>query len=396
MKEGWHEKTLGDVAAIVNGGTPKTGVPEYWDGSNRWITPAEMGKRLSPYVAETDRAISDLGLRNCSARMLPRYSVILSSRAPIGHLVINTEPMATNQGCKGLIPRDQVRPKFLFYYLTSIVPLLDSLGTGATFRELSGGKLGAVPIPVPPLPEQDRIVGILDAAFAGIATATANAERNLDNARAIFQSHLQAVFTQRNEGWRESTLGESVRFIDYRGKTPVKTDTGLRLITAKNVKMGYLQTAPEEFVSPQSYERWMTRGIPVRGDVLFTTEAPLANVAQLDTDERVVFAQRIIIMQPHVGQLDSTFLKYLLISQPVQERILSKGTGATVKGIKASLLKTIEIAFPKALVNQRQIVAELDTLRDCTTELAGIYERKIAAMTSLRQSLLYHAFSGQL
>jgi hypothetical protein len=113
------------------------------------------------------------------------------------------------------------------------------------------------------------------------------------------------------KGWQTKQLGELCRFIDYRGKTPEKTASGLRLITAKNVKMGYLQENPMEFVAPESYDSWMTRGIPKIGDVLFTTEAPLANVAQLDTDEKVVFAQRIIVLQPAANNLDRTFLKYL-------------------------------------------------------------------------------------
>lgn len=208
MKKGWESKTLGDVCEVINGGTPKTDVLEYWDGKHRWITPAEMGKRLSPYVSETVRMISDLGLRNSSARILPPYSVLLSSRAPIGHLVINTEPMATNQGCKGLIPRNQLQHKFLYYYLSSIVDLLNSLGTGATFKELSGGKLKEVEIPIPPLPEQRRIVELLDEAFASLATAKANAEKNLQNARALFESHLNDVFSKRGEGWVERRLGE--------------------------------------------------------------------------------------------------------------------------------------------------------------------------------------------
>ncbi|NCC36084.1 MAG: restriction endonuclease subunit S [Chloroflexia bacterium] len=149
------------------------------------------------------------------------------------------------------------------------------------------------------------------------------------------------------------------RFIDYRGKTPEKTASGLRLITAKNVKMGYLQENPMEFVAPESYDSWMTRGIPKMGDVLFTTEAPLANVAQLDTDEKVVFAQRIIVLQPAANNLDPTFLKYLLLSDMAQDRILERGTGATVQGIKASLLKTIPIEFPP-LPEQQRIVAILD------------------------------------
>jgi type I restriction enzyme S subunit len=87
MKMRWQTKTLGEMCEVMNGGTPKTGVPEYWDGKHRWITPAEMGKRLSPYVADTERKLTDLGLCNSSAQMLPPHSVILSSRAPIGHLV---------------------------------------------------------------------------------------------------------------------------------------------------------------------------------------------------------------------------------------------------------------------------------------------------------------------
>jgi len=95
-------------------------------------------------------------------------------------------------------------------------------------------------------PKQQRIVGLLDEAFAGIATAKANAEKNLQNARALFESHLQSVFTQRGERWAETTIGEQIRFIDYRGKTPEKTANGVRLITAKNVKMGYVQETPED------------------------------------------------------------------------------------------------------------------------------------------------------
>jgi type I restriction enzyme S subunit len=246
------------------------------------------------------------------------------------------------------------------------------------------------------LPEQHRIIGILDESFDGIATAKTNAEKNLHNARALFESHLQAVFTQRGKGWVDTTIGQHIRFIDYRGKTPKKTESGLRLITAKNVKMGYVQKTPMEFVAPESYDGWMTRGIPQLGDVLFTTEAPLANIAQLDTDEKVVFAQRIIIMQPDISKLNRTFLKYLLLSQPVQNRIRTKGTGATVQGIKASLLKTIEISFPSSLSIQQKIVTKLDALREETQRLEAIYRRKLAALNELKKSLLHQAFNGEL
>jgi len=195
MKAGWQTKRLGEVCEVMNEGTPKTGVPEYWDGSHLWITPAEMGKRLSPYVSDTERKITDLGLRDSSARMLPPNSVILSSRAPIGHLVINTKPMATNQGCKGLIPGRQIQHKFLYYYLSSIVDLLNSLGTGATFKELSGGKLKEVTVPIPPLPEQQRIVGILDSIRENTQRLESIYQQKLDALEELKKSLLHQAFS---------------------------------------------------------------------------------------------------------------------------------------------------------------------------------------------------------
>ena len=310
-------------------------------------------------------------------------------------------------GFMGMVtPKKELHPKYLFHLMTSNAykDFIAALSDGANINNLKFDDLKKFAVPFPSLPEQQRIVGILDAAFDGIAIAKANAEKNLQNACTLFEIHLQSVFTQaplsgvegRGEGWVDTIIGECIRFIDYRGKTPQKTASGLRLITAKNVKMGYVQDEPREFVAPDSYDGWMTRGIPKLGDVLFTTEAPLANVAQLETDEKVVFAQRIIIMQPDASRLDCTFLKYLLLSQPVQQRIHVKGTGATVQGIKASLLKLIEISFPKSISEQQQIVAKLNALREETQRLASLYQRKLAALDELKKSLLHQAFSGVL
>lgn len=194
------------------------------------------------------------------------------------------------------------------------------------------------------------------------------------------------------KGWQTKRLGDACRFIDYRGKTPEKTTSGLRLITAKNVKMGYLQETPMEFVAPKSYDGWMTRGIPKVGDVLFTTEAPLANVAQLDTEEKVVFAQRIIVLQPAENDLDRTFLKYLLLSDLAQHRIHEKGTGATVKGIKASLLKNIPIEFPP-LLEQQRIVGILDEAFEGIARAKATAEQNLKNARALFESHLESVFT---
>ncbi|MGE3972473.1 MAG: restriction endonuclease subunit S [Porticoccaceae bacterium] len=298
-----------------------------------------------------------------------------------------------------LRPAPALDAEFLYYYLARPTFLEEGARTmtGAVgHKRVTKEFVESYQIPLPPLAEQRRIVAILDEAFEGIATAKANAEKKLRSARELFDGYLRDVFRKPEPTWLQTVVDQHIRFIDYRGKTPQKTSEGLRLITAKNVKKGFIQEEPLEFVAPGSYESWMTRGIPKLGDVLFTTEAPLGNVAQLDTAERVVFAQRIIIMQPDPVALDSTFLKYLLLSEPMQAKLHAQATGATAQGIKASLLKRIPITFPKTLTEQAAIVERLDSLAEATSRLEDLYVAKLAALDELQKSLLHQAFTGAL
>ncbi len=194
------------------------------------------------------------------------------------------------------------------------------------------------------------------------------------------------------EGWLYCEIQKHIRLIDYRGRTPIKTESGIKLITAKNVKLGYLQNHPEEFIAEDNYEEWMRRGIPNYGDVIFTTEAPLANVAQLLTTEKVAFAQRTIVMQPNQEILDQTFLKYTLLSPQTRSDIFSNETGATVTGIKSSLLKKIKIPIPP-IQEQKQIVAILDEAFAAIDQAKANIEKNIANSKELFQSKLNEIFS---
>jgi type I restriction enzyme S subunit len=402
MKKGWPRKQLGELAELKGRiGWRGLTAKEYTKSGPLFLSVHSLN--YGDYVDFRDAFhISEERYTESPEIMLQKDDVLIcKDGAGIGKVgIVGELPDRTTINSSLLLIRSgkEILPKFLYHCLSSpyFQEIVNSRLNGATTPHLYQRDITEFPVVLPLFPEQQRIVIILDQAFDGIATAKANAEKNRQNARALFESHLQSVFTQRGEGWVDTTIGEHIRFIDYRGKTPEKTESGLRLITAKNVKMGYLQKTPMEFVAPDSYDSWMTRGIPRIGDVLFTTEAPLANVAQLDTVEKVVFAQRIIIMQPDSTKLDATFLKYLLLSQPIQQRIHTKGTGATVKGIKASLLKLIEISFPKSVADQKQIVAKLDDLREETQRIESLYQRKLAALDALKQSPLHQAFSGAL
>jgi type I restriction enzyme, S subunit len=402
MKNEWTTKRLAELGTMFVDGDWVESKDQSTEGI-RLIQTGNVGDGVFKDRAEKARYISEstFGRLRCT-EIFEGDCLISRLPDPVGRSCILPdigERMVTAVDCTIVrFKPDEFLPSFFNLYSQSdeYLSTVAKECTGTTRSRISRSNLGKTPIPVPPLAEQQRIVRVLDEAFDGLATAQANAEKNLQNARALFESHLQSVFSQRGKGWVETIIGDCIRFIDYRGKTPKKTSSGLRLITAKNVKMGLLQREPEEFVAPETYGGWMTRGIPKKGDVLFTTEAPLANVAQLDTDEKVVFAQRIIIMQPNASRLDSTFLKYLLLSKPVQERIHTKGTGATVKGIKASLLETVEIFFPKTKQEQHAIASRLDALAAETQRLMRLYEQKQAALAALKKSLLHQAFTGEL
>jgi type I restriction enzyme, S subunit len=408
MKKAWQNQTIGAVCEVVNGGTPKTGVAAYWGGVHEWITPAEMGKRRSPLVSETERTLTDLGLANSSASPLPPYSVILSSRAPIGHLVINTVPMATNQGCKGLVPGKALNHKFLYYYLVSIVDLLNDLGTGATFRELSGGKLKEVTIPVPPLPEQQRIVGILDESFSGIATAKANADKNLQNARALFESYLQSVFTQRGSGWVEKSVGELVAegalvkpFDGNHGEIhPRKadyTESGVPFIMACDLKNGDVDTEDCKFISRKLADT-LRVGFAMDGDVLISHKGTIGRSAVVSTeDEYIMLTPQVTSYRvKDVSKLFNRFIRCYFMSPVFQrEMIAGAADGATRAYIGITKQLSLRFRFP-ALAEQKRIAAKLDVLGPKTQRLESIYQQKLAALDALKKSLLQQAFTGQL
>lgn len=174
--------------------------------------------------------------------------------------------------------------------------------------------------------------------------------------------------------WEWVRLGEIADFIDYRGKTPKKTESGIPLITAKNIKLGYINKNPEEFIDESDFDNWMTRGLPDYGNLIFTTEAPLGNVARLNISGKYALAQRAIVFKTHVNEIDS-FLFIALLSGLVRKSIFEKATGTTVLGIKASELKKIAIPLPP-IHEQGRIVIKVESLMSQIDKLEQYLERK--------------------
>ena len=186
--------------------------------------------------------------------------------------------------------------------------------------------------------------------------------------------------------WRQAILEDVVeRFIDYRGKTPPKTEFGIPLVTAKIVKNGSIQP-PNEYISQDTYKRWMTRGYPIIGDVVLTTEAPLGEVALLK-DSNVALAQRIILIRGKANILDNSFLKYYFQSRDGQHVLQSRASGTTVFGIKAAVLKKVPIPLP-SLNEQKAIATVLSSLDD----KIDLLHRQNKTLESIAQALFRHWF----
>lgn len=195
---------------------------------------------------------------------------------------------------------------------------------------------------------------------------------------------LQSVLGMLPEGWEVCPIEDKLAdIIDYRGKTPKKTTSGIPLITAKNVRDGYLDPEPREYIREEDYDRWMTRGIPDPGDVLFTTEAPLGNVAKFP-GYKAALAQRLLTLRNKPDELDSDYLFWTLVWSDSRQRLEQRSTGSTVLGIKQSIFRKVVFRFPP-LPEQQKIAQILDTI----DQLIAVTDTHITKLKKTKAGLLH-------
>lgn len=263
-------------------------------------------------------------------------------------------------------------------------------------KNLSNTALGDLVISVPSLSEQQRIVGILDQAFEAIAIAKANTEKNLQNARAIFESHLESVFNQPGKGWTVCPLAECLELITYGFTNPMPTtETGPYMITAKNVVGGQVDYGSARHTSLDAFQKLLTdKSRPRTGDVLLTKDGTLGRLAVVERADLCI-NQSVALLRPN-GRMKPFFMKYLLSSPSYQCRMAGDADGATIKHIYITRVDKMDVTFPTSVHEQEKIVRKLDALTTETRRLAVLYEAKLAALGALKKSLLHQAFTGSL
>lgn len=296
--------------------------------------------------------------------------------------------------------RNVIVDKWLVYLLNSSD--LSCYITGVTVPKLNQEKLRNIPIPTPSLPEQRRIVTILDKAFSAIEKAKVNAEKNVRNAEELFESHLQAAFGKRGEGWTETTLEQVLALQPKNGWSPPSanhSNSGTPVLTLSSVTGFHFKKDKIKFTSSDTDPRrnyWVKNG-----DLLITrsnTPELVGHVAIVSgLNEPTIYPDLIMRINPMPDRLTTEFLYYQLRSPSLRKAITNKAQGAnpTMKKINNRAVRTLLIAVPP-IVEQRKITKLINRLSVETQRLQSLYTQKLAALDELRQSLLQKAFRGEL
>ena len=387
----WPVATIGEVCEVVSGATPKTGKPEFWDGNVPWVTPKDLSELGQKYLSDTPRKITRAGLKSCSARMLPAQSVLFSSRAPIGLVAINTLPVCTNQGFKNLVPRfDLVSPDFLFWWLKTQEKHIQSKGRGATFKEVSKKIVEDLQISLPPLAEQKRIAGILDAADA-LRAKRREALAELD---ILLQSTFLDMFgdpVTNPMGWEVVTVGDEIGFLTSgsRGWAKYYAKDGDTFIRIQNLKDGQLDLGDIAFVNaPESAEARRTKVEP--GDVLLSITADLGRTAVVPGGiAKAHINQHLAILR--FTNLNPVFVSYQLASKGGQAQFDRLNREGVKAGLNFNDVKSIRLTNPP-LDLQHRFAAIVESLE----QQKASQRAHLDELDTLFASLQSRAFRGDL
>jgi type I restriction enzyme S subunit len=400
VREGWQVKPLKEVCQYQRGLTyTKSDEVEY--SSNIVLRANNIDLGTHSLNLSDLKYISDDVVVSQSKRVRPGSLLICTASGSKSHLgkvaFIDQDYGCAFGGFMGQItPKKEVEERFLFYVLTSSIykKYIDELSDGVNINNLKYDQLGEFPVIVPPLPEQRRIVAILDEAFEGIATAKANAEKNLQNAREVFESHLNAVFSQRGEGW--VNIGAVGDVFDGPHATPKTVDNGPIFLGIGALSNGKLNLGETRHVSLEDYKQWTRRVTPRSGDIVFSYETRLGQAAIIPDNLECCLGRRMGLFRANQQKILPTFFIYQYISPPFQEFINTQIVrGATVDRISIKDFPSFPVWVP-SIDEQQRIGSMSAAMSEETQHLESIYQQKLTALDELKQSLLHQAFNGDL
>jgi type I restriction enzyme S subunit len=386
VSEAWQTKSLGEVCEVVAGQSPQG---RYYNSE---------GEGLPFYQGKKEFGEKFLGAPTTwttqATKRATSGDVLMSVRAPVGPVNFATEDICIGRGLAAIRSSHALNRDFLFYALLNLQPRIAGR-EGAVFASISKPEIEKLRIPVPSLRAQQRIVGLLDEAFAGLATAKANAEKNLQNARELFESCLQAVFTPERAEWTKMRLEEIA--IDFgRGRSRHRPRNAKHLYGGKYpfVQTGNIRGASHTITEySQTYnEAGLAQSkLWPRGTICITIAANIAETAILGFD--ACFPDSVIGLVPDPKKANSDYIEFLLRS--LKAHLQKMGQGSAQANINLGTFENERFPFPP-VAEQKKLAASLEELSAEIQLLEGLYRRKLVALEGLKSSLLHQAFRGEL
>ena len=403
----WVRKKIAEISTVFEDGDWIESKDQSTDGI-RLIQTGNVGNGIFKDRGEKARYISEATFKRLRCTEIFEGDCLVSRLPdPIGRACIlpdTGEKMITAVDCTIIrFDNKQIIPNWFLYYSLSneYQNEIQKQVTGATRQRISRKNLGLVSVPVAPLPEQQRIVSILDECFAAIDKAKATAEQNLKNVKELFESYLQGVFEKKGDGWEEKSLKELTIKIGSgatpRGGQESYKSEGISLVRSMNVHDWEFRDKNLAFIDEKQAKE-LENVTLLQDDVLLNiTGASVARCCVFPKEYLPARVnQHVSIIRPKKEILDARFLNLLLTSKPYKDQLLFTGEqGATRQAITKAQIESFKISIPK-LKQQQIIVRQLDTLKAESKKLEVVYQKKIISLEELKKSILQKAFAGEL
>lgn len=405
---GWVEVKIGEVFEIVSGGTPKSSNDDFFTSPPNgfaWLTPADLSGYQEKYISHGKRNLTESGYKNCSAKLMPKGSVVFSSRAPIGYVAIANNEICTNQGFKSFVANDFISSDYLYYYLKSIRDLADSLGTGTTFKEISATTCKKLPFILPPKAEQDHIATLLDNDLSQVAKIEQKLKDILPIIKQFRQSVLaQAVSGKLTEDWRNRSdlsewqlkkIQEIAQDVTY-GYTASSTqeDTGFKLVRITDLQNNDINwdTVPFCEVSEKDFQKYQVK----ENDLLFARTGATVGKSHLvqEVPFNAVYASYLIRVRLK-NNYDMKYISYYFQSPQYWNDITELSAGIGQPNVNGTKLKNLQINLPP-LPEQQQIVTIVERLFAVADTIETQVNEALERVGHLTQSILHQAFTGNL
>ena len=337
---------LGEVCTIVSGSTPKTSVTSYWDGNIKWITPAELNEDTF-YIMDSVRHITEEGKEKTGLSYLPTGTVILSSRAPIGKTAIAGCEMCCNQGFKNLICSDAIYNEYLYFFLKSKTDYLNSLGRGATFKEISKSIVESIEIPLPEVNQQKEIAE----KFKKLEQLISLRKQQLAKLDELVKARFVEMFgdpVTNPKGYEKYKLENLARKIsDGVHSKPDYTETGRPFLSVVNINKGVINFKNCKYVSEDAYQKMIKSTHPERGDVLYTKVGATYGIpAYVDTDIAFCLYVSVCLIKPKREVINPRFLSLSMEMPYVKHQADRRIKGIGVPDLHLNQISEFEILCP--------------------------------------------------